>query len=496
MDLVFSLHKYCAGMVALPKGVKTISNLMTKSVILRPLLVTIILISVYRLGLLVPIPFLDAELSNGKFGIAIPNNPADRHFSILMLGIMPYVSAYILVEIFSLFTPLLKKMRSGDFEGRLKLKRISLVLALALAVYQANGLVLNLKSWNLSTGKFILNVSNSFEHLILVSVMVGSFYLLVAICELISRFGIGHGISIILLSGICGDFIGRVPMHFKRLEYYDFSAVIIVLIVLCALISFTYVLLKTRISIRCYHEKDSTTAEYFQLNLSPSSMAPLTYAASIIMLPATLSHYFGTGRSLANSLHPGSLGYNLISIFCIIIFSLLFGWAFLHPRKRLNKMRIRGWHIADINTSPKNFMLRRQFIYNLPWTLYLCTMATVPSALIVTANVPFYIGGSSIPIIVAISLDLIYGFKFYQNNIKQPIKIAEFHDIYDANMIQNHLEALGIKSYLRGYHHRLLSYFFGPHLDVSLIIDNQDKERVQTLIQEYYDGLGLCRKKP
>jgi len=445
------------------------------------------------LGLLVPLPFFDAEGSKVQFGVFIPYNPMDGHFSILMLGIMPYVSAYILVEIFSLCIPLLKNLRSGDFEGRIKLKRISLVLALALAIYQANSLVSSLKNWNLSNGKSILNISNGFEHLILVCVMVGCFYLLVAICELISKFGIGHGISIIILSGICGDFIGRVPMHFGRFEYYDLSSYIIALIVLCALISFTYVLLKTKISFRCYHEKDSTKVGYFQLNLSPSSMVALTYAATIIMLPVTLSHYFGTESSLANNLHPGSLGYNLISIICVFIFSFLFGWAFLHPRKRVNRMRIRGWHFADIDTSAESFMLRRQFIYNLPWTIYLCIMVIVPSTLIVTTNVPFYIGGSSIPVIVAISLDLICGFNFYQNKIHQPIKIAEFHDIYDANMIRNHLLAVGIKSYLRGYHHRLLSYFFGPHLDMSLIIDDQDKKSAQTLIQDYYGGLGLCR---
>jgi preprotein translocase subunit SecY len=69
----------------------------------------------------VPIPFLDAEGSSGQFGTFIPFNPTDGRFSIFMLGIMPYVSAYILVEILSLCIPLLKKMRSGDFEGRLKL---------------------------------------------------------------------------------------------------------------------------------------------------------------------------------------------------------------------------------------------------------------------------------------------------------------------------------------------------------------------------------------
>ena len=156
-------------------------------------------------------------------------------------------------------------------------------------------------------------------------------------------------------------------------------------------------------------------------------------------------------------------------------------------------MRTRGWHIVDMESSSERFLLKKQFIYNLPWTIFLCIMVVVPSTLISAANVPFYLGGSSIPVIVAISLDLIGSFKFYQNDLHRPIKIAELHDIYDANMIQNHMEAVGIKSYLRGYHHRLLRYFFGPHLDMSLIIDDQDKEKAQKLIRDFYDGLGLCR---
>ena len=156
-------------------------------------------------------------------------------------------------------------------------------------------------------------------------------------------------------------------------------------------------------------------------------------------------------------------------------------------------MQSRGWHIAAAGADAGDFLLKRQIIYNLPWTIFLCVMAVVPGILISGANVPFYLGGSSIPVLVAVSLDIIGGFKFYQNSIHKPIKIAEFHDIYDANMINNHMEAAGIKSFLRGYHHRLLTYFFGPYLEMSLIIDDHDKERAKLLIQEFYGGLGLCR---
>lgn len=137
-----------------------------------------------------------------------------------MLGIMPYVSAYILVELLSLCIPLLKKLRSGDYKGRLKLKRIALIVSMFLSIYQANALITNLKNWNLSGGKAILNISDTFEHVLLVCLLVGCFYLLLFLCELISKFGIGHGISIIIFSGICGDYIHQVPRHFKQFEYY------------------------------------------------------------------------------------------------------------------------------------------------------------------------------------------------------------------------------------------------------------------------------------
>lgn len=439
-----------------------------------------------------PIPFLDAEGIHSQIGIYTPNNPMDERFSIFMLGLMPYISAYILVEIFSLFIPLLKKLRSGDIGGRKKLKRISLVLSLVLAIYQSISIVSGLKNLKIAGSISVLNISSVFEHVILVCVLVGSSCLLLALCELISRFGIGHGISIILLSGICGGFIGRMPGLFRRFEYYNFSSYLIALVVFCVLVSFSLVLLKAKISIPCYHEKDKMTVSYFQLNLSPSSMAALSYAATIIMLPATLAYFFGIESSFAESLRPGSLGYNLISCICIFAFSFLFGWAFLHPHRRVRKMQSRGWHIAAAGADAGDFLLKRQIIYNLPWTIFLCVMAVVPGILISGANVPFYLGGSSIPILVAISLDLISGFGFYQNDISRPFKIAEFHDIYDAEMIQNHMRAVGIKSYLRGYNHRLLNYFFGPHLEISLVTDNKDKERAKSLIQDFYNGFGLC----
>lgn len=110
---------------------------------------------------------------------------------------MPYVSAYLLVEICSLFTPFLKKFRNGDYEGRQKLKKIALLLTLLLGVLQGSGIVSGLADMVSPGGVKILDISSSYEYILLVAVLVGSLYFLIFITELISKFGFGHGISII-----------------------------------------------------------------------------------------------------------------------------------------------------------------------------------------------------------------------------------------------------------------------------------------------------------
>lgn len=103
----------------------------------------------------------------------------------------------------------------------------------------------------------------------------------------------------------------------------------------------------------------------------------------------------------------------------------------------------------------------------------------------------FYIHGGSILLAVAICVDLIGYFNFSRTNQKRPVKIAEFHDIYDAEMIKNHLKAQGIESYSQGYHHRLLLYFLGPFIEISLFVDPQEKDAALALIRTYYGGAGL-----
>lgn len=478
-------------MDAIDRKIKDIYTVFTRPDFFKPLVITLLCIAACRLGMFVNIPFLNREVIHLLSSKSVAFSASGGRYSIFMLGIMPFVSAYVIIELLSLCIPYLKKLRQGTFSGRRKLKRLALALAFVLAVVHAKGVISGLKGTITPDGTFILSPINNYQYVLLIAILVGAFFALVGLCELISKFGIGNGFSLILLSGVCAEFFHRLPLNLKVLKGAEDPALFIATGVFCGMICFAFVLLRTKATIPCYHEKDEAPVDYFQLNLCPSSKIALGYAASIVMLPATLSLFFGFGTELADRFRPGSLWYNLVSLISILILSCMLAWAFLHPRRRLAKMRSKGWFFAETDADAEKVLLRRLLIYNLPWTFFLFLVAVVPSILLTFTHVPFYIGGSSIPLSVAVCLDLVCRFKFSQESMLKPVKVAEFHDVYDANMIKNHLTSAGIDSYLQGYHHRLLLYFFGPYIDISLMVAEPNKQHAQAVIRDYYGGMGL-----
>ena len=467
----------------------TIIRLRISPYFFKAALISILLIALYRAGVLVSIPFLNEAGIKAYFGESVYPTKSEGTFSIFMLGIMPYASSYVIIEVLSLFVPFLNRMRKAGFNGRRKLKRIALSFSIFLAIWQSNGVVNGLKEITLTDGASALKITTSFEHVLLVGLLVACFYGLVVICELITKFGIGNGISLVILSGMCGQFISRLPVHLDRYTFYGLASYFYAVIALFGLVFLAYLLLKPTVTVPVQHEKtNSPPVDYLKLNLSPSSTEPLTYASTIIMLPITIAYSFNLGTSFLDGFRPGTFWYNFVNVLIVMLFSFALGWAFLHPKRRIIKLKSWGWSIKGNDTEAAAYLLKRQFIFNMPWTLFLCLMAVVPTTLITGADVPFYIGGSSLPLVVAISLDLIGRFRFSQKTSHRPVKIAELHDIYDADMVRAHLESQGVDCHLQGYYHRKLLYFFGPIIDISLLVADQDQEKARELIRKYYNN--------
>jgi len=457
----------------------------------RSVIITTLLIAIYRLGTLVPLPFLNEKALIDLLGI---HEFAFSRVSIFVLGIMPYASAYVLVEIFSLFVPFLKKLRNGDYQGRRKLKRIAFGITLPLGILQSNGIVNWLKDIKLTNGAQILNIESSHEYMLLVTILVAGVFFLVFISELISKYGIGNGISILLFSGICAGFFHNMRRNLVRFGNLGPGVYLLSLIIVVVIVFFIIKLLQTKTSVSINHKLSKKPVNLFQFNTCPSGTIVIPYALSIVMLPVTIGNVMGCGGSFTWLSNPASFFYNASQVILIVAISYLFAWLFLHPARRLRRMRERGWAFSISDQDTKSYLSRKLLIYNLPWTVLLCGLAVLPHILIVSFNVPFYIGGSSLYIAVAIGLDILDRYNIqHQSQTGRLIKIAEFHDVYDATMIKKHLESKGIISHVQGYYHRHLLYFFGPFIDMSLMVGENDTKAAAKILRKYYKSLGLLR---
>ena len=386
--------------------------------ITRSLILTLLLVVIYRAGTNILLPFQSSVEPNSDGAITFGHY---ERLSIFILGLMPYLSAYAIVEICSLFIPFLKQFRQSGIEGRQKLKTAALVLTFGLSLYHSSQIIKTLTS-SVHTGlPFAIQLSGSLDYAALMATMVAGVFLLIIISELITRCGIGHGISILFFTDICFRLTTSLEMR-RNLLIEEPLAFLIASVVILPLVALPFVLLTTKIPVTI-RRGDGLKSNAFQFNLCPSSQAPIHLAASVVMLPATLNAMWGIPVMLNGFSDPSSTTYRALTIVCIIAFSYLFASLFIYPKRRISKLEKMGWHFGTNNVHGPRWLKSKIWIYNLPWTAYLCLISIVPTILITQFDVPFYIGGASVLPAVAISLDLLARYRFsvgskkdYQNS--------------------------------------------------------------------------------
>lgn len=472
----------------------TISN----NQIIKEILISISVLAIYRLLLMVPMPFIDYNEFNSiseTIGSLIIGNDHFSHISITAMGLMPFISAYLIVEILSLFVPFLKKHRGGDYYGRKTLKTYALGLTLILSVVQGYFIILGLEGILSTSGVPILSLANNLQFIVLLATLVTTVLVLLFLAELVTKYGIGNGISLLILSGTCFSLLANILKffnHTSELHLNFFYVVVFSVLIIFLFIFIPIVLVKTTYTIPLKHSSDEVSSNFFKLNACLSGKQIIGYATSVLMLPATLFSFMGGFESLATSLQPGTFGYYFFSCFLVILLSYIFGWLFLRPRKRFQTLKKWGWNTEEHQQYTIDFIKQKFLFMNLPWTVFLCAVLIVPSITITGFNIPFYLGGSSLIVVAVISLDIVSRFRFWNENVDdKTYNIAEFQDLHHATMIKNHLASENIKFYLQGYYHRHLLYFFGPYIPINLMVPADEKTRTVEIIIRYYGSLGL-----
>ena len=461
----------------------------------KRVLYTIGFVLLWRVLVVIPIPGIDFQVFRGLSGndhlkfseFFFGDGHGLERVSIIALGMIPYFYTYMIVEILSVFIQPLKSWRTEGIQGRIKIREVALFATFLLALLHGYGLAQGLEGMLGPVGeKIVRNPGLTFRLISALTFTAGTF-LTVWIAELITRKGIGHGISILILTGFAPNFLANIakteswPHKDSLLEHYLFRAMVVI-----ASIALIVLMEKShrRIAVRF----DDGTEAHIPLKFTSAGIMPAEWASTLIMLPTTALLLVNNKASsdLAGILWPTSIGGAIIYFAVTIILYYLFTSFFYDPKKLAFFLKNKQASIVSSLGKDEESYMDRSLECMIPLAaIYLCVVVFVPNAILAfSIN---RMGGIDLIAAVAILLDLTAEVRIRRKGEKL-VKVAELHDVAMAGLLKSILEQKGLSCCLRGYYHRALLYFFGPYIEISVLVPENRITEAKETIEKYLDG--------
>ena len=386
-------------------------------------------IIVFRAGAYVPIPGIDATVLGQLFqqqkGTIIEmfnmfSGGALSRASIFALGIMPYISASIIIQLLTVISPYYAELKKEGESGRRVISKHTRWGTLVLATVQAAGIATGLP--NMMHG-LVLNPGFGFYFTAVVSLVTGTMFLM-WLGEQITECGIGNGISLIIFAGIVAGLphaIGATAEQARQGELHILLLLLLVVIMFAVTYFVVFVERGQRRIVVNYAKRQqgnqifAAQSTHLPLKLNMAGVIPAIFASSIILFPGTIASWFGQGDSwIANilqeismSLQPGQPLYELLYAIAIIFFSFFYTALVFNPRETADNLKKSGAFIPGIRPGEQTarFIDKVMTRLTLAGALYITAICLVPQLLMTFWHVQFYFGGTSLLIIVVVIMD-------------------------------------------------------------------------------------------
>jgi preprotein translocase subunit SecY len=391
---------------------------------------------VYRIGAHVPVPGIDparlAELFKSQSGglldmINMFSGGAVSRFSIFALGIMPYISASIIMQLMTVVSPTLEALKKEGESGRRKITQYTRYGTLGLATFQALGIAIGLES------QLALDPGLMFRFTTVITLVTGTMFLM-WLGEQITERGIGNGISLIIFAGIAAGFPRAIGGTLELVRTGAFSIPLVLLLFVGAVLVTALVVFmesgqrripvhyaKRQVGRKVYGGQSS----FLPLKLNMSGVIPPIFASSIILFPATMAGWFGGAgeggvlrnflRDMAAVLSPGQPIYVILYASAIIFFCYFYTALVFNPKETADNLKKSGAFVPGIRPGEQTARYVEKIILRLTLVgaAYVTLVCLLPEFLIVKWNVPFYFGGTSLLIIVVVTMDFMAQVKAY-----------------------------------------------------------------------------------
>lgn len=396
------------------------------------LLFVVLAIIVFRIGSFIPVPGIDPEALAALFeqqkGTILDmfnmfSGGALGRLTLFALGVMPYISASIIMQLLTAVMPALEQLKKEGEAGRRKITQYTRYGTVVLATFQAIGISIALQSQTVGTLQIVPNPGPGFVFTAVVSLVTGTLFLM-WLGEQVTERGIGNGISLIIFSGIVAGLPAAIGGTLELARVGELNAFLVIgLLVLSVLVTAFVVFMERgqrRITVN-YAKRQQGRKVYaaqkthLPMKVNMAGVIPPIFASSIILFPATLGSWFGSTegmgwlKDITSTLSPGQPIYVLCYALAIMFFCFFYTALMFNPKETADNLKRSGAFIPGIRPGEQTANYIDTVMSRLTFwgAIYITAVCLLPEFMIVYWNVPFYFGGTSLLIIVVVVMDFI-----------------------------------------------------------------------------------------
>jgi preprotein translocase subunit SecY len=413
-----------------------VENLARLPELKKKILWTFLILAVYRVGIHVPVPGVDPlalndffqSTKNTLFGLLdMFSGGGLSKVSIFTLGIMPYISASIVMQLLTVVSPELARLQKEEgAQGRKKITQYTRYGTVLITLIQGLGIAVGLESMTSPTGApLVLNPGLGFKFMTVMTLTAGTVFLM-WLGEQITEKGIGNGISLIIFAGIVAGLPRAVINTFQLVGQGEMSLLVLLLLIVAmggVLVAIVFMergqrripiqYAKRMVGRKMYGGQTT----HLPLRINTAGVIPPIFASSILLFPATIANFYQAEwvQMVSNWFNPSSIVYNVLFISMIVFFCYFYTAIIFDPKQIAENIRKQGGFVPGIRPGQKTREYLDRVLARLTlWgSMYISAVCVLPMLLIAQFNVPFYFGGTSILIVVGVAMDFMSQLESY-----------------------------------------------------------------------------------
>jgi len=393
----------------------------------RRILISLLLLAVYRVGVFVPTPGIDAQALAAWFAQAKGTllglfdmfaGGALQRLSVFALGIMPYISASIILQLLTVVIPYLEKLSKEGEAGRKKITQYTRYGTVLLSIIQGFGISIGIERMTGPAGELVVaNPGWGFRLMTVLTLTAGTAFIM-WLGEQITERGIGNGISLIIFAGIVARLPSASANTFRMMRTGEMGILFVLVLIAFMMLVVGFIVFMERgqrrvpvqyakriVGRRMYGGQST----HLPLRVNTSGVIPPIFASSIIMFPATIAQFVGVPwmKTLVNYLMPGQLLYTVLYVGFIFFFCYFYTAVTFNPVDVADNMKKYGGYIPGIRPGKRTAEFIDRVLTRITFggAMYISAVCVMPTFMIREFNVPFFFGGTALLIVVGVALD-------------------------------------------------------------------------------------------